>query len=38
MNKYIDLNKITTNNAIKTQNNFKGDINLLVNDNMTNKI
>ena len=38
MNKYIDLNKITTNNAIKTQNNFRGDINLLVNDNITNKI
>ena len=38
MNKYIDLNKITTNNAIKTQNNFKGDINLLVNDNNLNKI
>ena len=38
MNKYIDLNKITTNTAIKTQNNFKGDINLLVNENMTNKI
>ena len=38
MNKYIDLNKITTNNAVKTQNNFRGDINLLVNDNITNKI
>ena len=38
MNKYIDLNKITTNTAVKTQNNFRGDINLLVNDNITNKI
>ena len=38
MNKYIDLNKIITNNAVKTQNNFRGDINLLVNDNITNKI
>ena len=37
MNKYIDLNKITTNTAVKTQNNFRGDINLLVNDNMTMK-
>ena len=38
MNKYIDLNKITTNTAVKTQNNFRGDINLLVNDNNTYKI
>ena len=38
MNKYIDSNKITTNTAVKTQNNFRGDINLLVNDNITNKI
>ena len=38
MNKYIDLNKITTNTAVKTQNNFRGDINLLVNDNNSYKI
>ena len=38
MNKFIDLNKITTNTAVKTQNNFRGDINLLVNDNNTYKI
>ena len=38
MNKYIDLNKITTNTAVKTQNNFRGDINLLVNGNNTYKI
>ena len=37
MNKYIDLNKITTNTAIKTQNLFKGDVNLLANDINTNK-
>ena len=33
LNKFIELNKITTNTAIKTQNNFKGDVNLLVNEN-----
>ena len=32
-NKYIDLNKITTNVATKTQNNFKNEINLLAGDN-----
>jgi len=33
VNKYIDLNKITTNVATKTQNNFKNEINLLAGDN-----
>ena len=37
MNKYIDLHKITTNLAVKTQNNYKGDINLLANDINNNK-
>ena len=32
-NKYIDLNKITTNVATKTQNNFKNEVNLLAGDN-----
>ena len=34
MNKYIDLNKITNNLAMKTQNNFKNEINLLSGDNI----
>ena len=33
MNKFIDLNKITTNLATKTQNNFKNEVNLLAGDN-----
>ena len=33
VNKYIDLNKITTNVATKTQNNFKNEVNLLAGDN-----
>jgi hypothetical protein len=33
INKYIELNKITTNLATKTQNNFKNEINLLAGDN-----
>ena len=33
VNKYIDLNKITTNAATKTQNNFKNEVNLLAGDN-----
>ena len=37
MNKYIELNKITTNLAVKTQNIFKSDANLLANDINTNK-
>ena len=36
INKFIELNKITTNLAIKTQNNMKGDVNLLFGDNNTN--
>ena len=32
MNKFIELNKITTNIAAKTQNNFKNEINLLAGD------
>ena len=31
-NKFIELNKITTNIATKTQNNFKNEINLLAGD------
>ena len=33
INKFIDLNKITTNLAIKTQNNFKNEVNLLAGNN-----
>ena len=33
INKFIELNKITTNLAIKTQNNFKNEINLLAGNN-----
>ena len=33
MNKFIDLNKITTNLATKTQNNFKNEVNLFAGDN-----
>ena len=33
VNKFIELNKITTNVATKTQNNFKNEINLLAGDN-----
>ena len=32
-NKFIELNKITTNIATKTQNNFKNEFNLLAGDN-----
>ena len=32
INKFIELNKITTNIATKTQNNFKNEINLLAGD------
>ena len=32
-NKFIELNKITTNVATKTQNNFKNEVNLLAGDN-----
>ena len=32
-NKFIELNKITTNIATKTQNNFKNEFNLLEGDN-----
>ena len=32
VNKFIDLQKITTNLATKTQNNFKGEVNLLANN------
>ena len=32
-NKFIELNKITTNIATKTQNNFKNEVNLLAGDN-----
>ena len=38
VNKFIDLQKITTNLATKTQNNFKGEVNLLANNIITNKI
>ena len=34
MNNNIDLNKITNNLAMKTQNNFKNEINLLSGDNI----
>ena len=33
VNKFIELNKITTNLATKTQNNFMNEINLLAGDN-----
>ena len=36
INKFIELNKITTNLALKTQNNIKGDVNLLIGENNTN--
>ena len=32
-NKFIELNKITTNVTTKTQNNFKNEVNLLAGDN-----
>ena len=38
VNKFIDLQKITTNLATKTQNNFKGEVNLLANNIINNKI